>query len=86
MRAARFETGFGTLLIQYLAEAHMTQRDLARAMSVSPARINRIICAHVSATQVWVNKVSNVLSLSEEKRVRLHAEAARLGEAKSLID
>lgn len=77
VRRARFRTAFGAALSTFLAEKQMTQSDLAAAAGRSSSYTNQVMSGRKGASPQWVNLVSDVLGLANEKRQRLHVAAAK---------
>jgi cyanate lyase len=60
-----------------LAEARMTQTDLAAKTGRSTAYVNQLITGHKKPSPEWVELIADTLQLSPEQRRELHVAAAR---------
>ncbi|HSH63347.1 helix-turn-helix domain-containing protein [Methyloceanibacter sp.] len=60
-----------------LAEARMTQTELAAKTGRSTAYVNQLITGHKKPSPEWVELIADTLKLSPEQRRDLHVAAAR---------
>jgi transcriptional regulator with XRE-family HTH domain len=59
-----------------LAEARMTQTELAAKTGRSTAYVNQLITGHKKPSPEWVELISDTLNLSPRERQGLHVAAA----------
>ena len=76
-KRTRYSTDFGACVSQTLAQARMTQKDLASATSVHRTYVNHILTGRRSPSARWVDLVADATNMDEDKRRELHKEAAK---------
>jgi hypothetical protein len=74
-RLTKYSTDFGASVSSSLAEARMTQIDLAAATNRSVAYTNQVITGRKPPTEEWVNLVANCLNLPVEKKQQMLVQA-----------
>jgi transcriptional regulator with XRE-family HTH domain len=67
---------FGESVSSALADRRMTQNDLATELKVSVGYVNQTMIRK-SPSPKWADLVADVLKLSGQKRIELHAAAAK---------
>lgn len=77
MRRERTKSEFGTSVSRALAEANLTQVDLAASTNVSPSYVNQTVTGKKRVHPEWVDLVANVLKLQARERAKLHRAAAK---------
>lgn len=70
-----FQSAFGAALERQLAKSSMRQSDLARATSVDPGYINRLMNG-AKVSPEWADKIADNTAASPRDRVSLHRAAA----------
>jgi transcriptional regulator with XRE-family HTH domain len=60
-----------------LAEARMTQSELAAKTGRSTAYVNQLITGHKKPSPEWVDLIADTLKLSPKDRQALHVAAAK---------
>jgi cyanate lyase len=76
-RKTKYDTAFGASASVRLAEARMTQVDLAKAMGKPVPYVNQTLTGRKPANAAWVDLVCDVMNLDHDKRVEMHRAAAR---------
>ena len=76
-RRTRYNNSFGASVSTALAEARMTQTELAEKTGRSPAYLNQVITGRKKPSAEWADLIANTLNLSPEQRQQLHFEAAK---------
>lgn len=76
-KKARYRTNFGTSASLALAEARMTQSEVASAVGVSPAYVNHTFTGRKPAAAKWVDMVADVTGASPARRTQMHRGAAQ---------
>lgn len=71
-----YASAFGKALDEQLSRTSLRQADLARATSVSPAYINRMMTGSQSVSPRWADLVADVLKATPNERAKLHRAAA----------
>lgn len=74
-RLNKYGTDFGASVSRVLAEARMTQSQLAQATGQSVAYTNQIITGRKPAPQSWVELVADCLALPPEQKQELLTQA-----------
>jgi ribosome-binding protein aMBF1 (putative translation factor) len=77
-RKNRYSTDFGTSISVALSQARLTQRSFANSIEQSASYVNQIITGRKAPSPRWVEKASDVLSLSSDARQELHILAAKM--------
>jgi cyanate lyase len=77
VRRSRFASPFGASVSVALAEARMTQTELAAKTGRSTAYVNQLITGHKKPSPEWVELIADTLKLAPEQRRALHEAAAR---------
>ena len=67
-RLTKYSTDFGASVSTALAEARMTQADLATVTGSSTAYTNQVITGRKAASQGWVELVADHLGLPPNKK------------------
>ena len=76
-RRTKYDSPFGASVSVALAEARMTQTDLAAKTGRSTAYVNQLITGHKKPSPEWVELIANTLNLSPRERQALHVAAAK---------
>jgi transcriptional regulator with XRE-family HTH domain len=76
-RRSRYDSDFGASVSRKLAEARMTQSDLAKNTSQSTAYVNQIITGRKKPLPEWIDLIADALNLTDKERVQLHRTAAQ---------
>lgn len=76
-RKTKYDTHFGASASVRLAEAKMSQTELARAMGKPLPYVNQTLTGRKPANAAWVDLVCDVMSLDHDKRVEMHRAAAK---------
>jgi len=74
-RRTKRDTEFGASVSSALAEARITQPELASAIGKSVAYTNQVITGRKAPSEEWVNLVADCLRLSEEGRRKMLQDA-----------
>ena len=76
-RRSRYASPFGASVSVALAEARMTQTELAAKTGRSTAYVNQLITGHKKPSPEWVDLIADTLKLSPKDRQALHVAAAK---------
>lgn len=76
-RRSKYETAFGTSVSGALAEARMSQTDLADKLGKSSAYTNQTMTGRKRVSPQWADLIADTLQLSPERRRDLHVAAAK---------
>ena len=75
-RRSKYDTNFGASVSVHLAEAKLSQAELADMLGKHPPHLNRVMTGTLPASPTWADMVADVLKLGAEQRVALHRAAA----------
>ena len=70
-RKSKYDTKFGASVSVSLAEARMSQNDLAEAANTSVGYTNQIITGRKPASKAWLDIVAECLDLPPDKKQEL---------------
>lgn len=75
-RRSKYDSNVGATASVILAERRTNQTALAKAMGVSGAYVSAVMTGKSPPSADWCNLVAQVLELTPQQRLRLHAAAA----------
>ena len=70
-------SAFGTSVSNALAEANVSQRELADRVGASPSHLNQVLTGRKKPNAGWADLVAGALRLQDEQRKQLHYAAAK---------
>jgi transcriptional regulator with XRE-family HTH domain len=76
-RRNRYSTEFGASVSKELAEARLSQSELAAKTGLSASHLNQMMTGRKRAAPEWVDIIASTLKLQEPDRKRLHRAAAK---------
>lgn len=76
-RLTRYSSEFGASVSTALAEAKLTQNELAAEIKASPSHLNQMMTGRKTPTPKWVDLVADTLRLQGDRRKMLHSAAAK---------
>jgi hypothetical protein len=72
-----YNTNFGTSVSNALAEARLTQSEVATSARISQPYFNQMLTGLKKPSPEWVDIIASTLNFSKEKRRELHVAAAK---------
>ena len=76
-RRSKYNSEFGTSVSSALAEADLTQNQLASLIHRSPSYLNQVMTGRKKPDAEWANIVASALQMQREQRVNLHYAVAK---------
>lgn len=76
-RRSKNDTAFGASVSHALAEANLTQVDLAQLTGNSVSYVNQTLTGLKTPSPEWVDIVANTLKLQADMKTKLHQSAAK---------
>ena len=75
--AKSYNSNFGTSVSNALAEARLTQSEVATSARISQPYFNQMLTGLKKPSPEWVDIIASTLNFSNEKRRELHVAAAK---------
>jgi transcriptional regulator with XRE-family HTH domain len=76
-RRSKTDSHFGASVSKSLAEARMTQTEVAERIGSSTSYVNQMLTGRKRPSPQWVDLIADTLKASDRQRVELHRAAAK---------